>query len=42
MVDRILRRLPDLELAVDDPLPRFIGAIQEMPVRFTPAPASSS
>ena len=41
MVERILRRLPDLKLAVDDPLPRFIGAIQEMPERFTPAPAFS-
>lgn len=36
MVDRVLCRLPDLELAVDEPLPRFLGALRELPVRFTP------
>ena len=37
MTECLLDRLPDLELATDDPLPRAIGAIQSMPVRFTPA-----
>lgn len=36
MVERLLDRLPDLELAVDEPLPRFLGALRELPVRFTP------
>jgi cholest-4-en-3-one 26-monooxygenase len=36
MVARLLDRLPDLELAVDEPLPRFLGALRELPVRFTP------
>ena len=36
MVEHLLRRLPDLELATDEPLARSIGAIQAMPVRFTP------
>ena len=36
MVDRVLQRLPDLELASDEPLPRFLGALRELPVRFTP------
>jgi len=36
MFGRLLERLPDLELATDEPLPRAIGAIQSMPVRFTP------
>ena len=38
MVDRVLRRLPDLELATADPLPRFLDGITEMPVRFRPSP----
>jgi cholest-4-en-3-one 26-monooxygenase len=37
MVERLLNRLPDLAIATDDPLPSFIGAITELPVRFTPA-----
>jgi len=42
MFERLLRRLPDLRLATDDPLPRFLGAIESMPVRFTPsAPLSA-
>ncbi|MDQ3146397.1 MAG: cytochrome P450 [Actinomycetota bacterium] len=36
MFDRILRRLPDLELAVDGPLPHPLTGIEELPVRFTP------
>jgi cytochrome P450 family 142 subfamily A polypeptide 1 len=40
MFERVLRRLPDLELATDAPLPRrasnFISGIEAMPVRFTP------
>ena len=37
LLDRILTRLPDLELATSEPLPTFLGAITEMPVRFTPS-----
>jgi cholest-4-en-3-one 26-monooxygenase len=37
MVGRILERLPDIELATDAPLPRRLGALQQMPVRFTPS-----
>ena len=37
MIERVLQRLPDLELATDEPLPRFLGALQSMPVRFTPS-----
>jgi len=36
MTERVLRRLPDLELATDESLPRFLGAPTAMPVRFTP------
>jgi len=36
MVDRLLRRLPDLEPATDDPPPRFMTTLEELPVRFTP------
>jgi cytochrome P450 family 142 subfamily A polypeptide 1 len=36
MVERLLRRLPDLVRATSGPLPRFITAITELPVRFTP------
>ena len=40
MFDCILRRLPDLELATDEPLTRSITGIERLPVRFTPsAPA---
>ncbi|MDA8358630.1 MAG: cytochrome P450 [Actinomycetota bacterium] len=42
MVDRILTRLPDLELAADGPLryrhSNFITGLESMPVRFTPTP----
>jgi cytochrome P450 family 142 subfamily A polypeptide 1 len=34
--ERILARLPDLELASDGPPPRSMTGISEMPVRFTP------
>ena len=37
MVERVLERLPDLELATEEPLPRALGALQSMPVRFTPS-----
>jgi cytochrome P450 family 142 subfamily A polypeptide 1 len=37
MTQCLLDRLPDLELATDEPLPRALGAIQQMPVRFTPS-----
>jgi cytochrome P450 family 142 subfamily A polypeptide 1 len=40
MFERLLQRLPDLELATDEPLPRSINGIGTMPVRFTPAPRS--
>jgi cytochrome P450 family 142 subfamily A polypeptide 1 len=36
MVERLLRRLPDLELVTGDPLPRSVTGITTMPVRFTP------
>jgi cytochrome P450 family 142 subfamily A polypeptide 1 len=39
MFDRLLERLPDMELAADGPLPRrpatFISGFESMPVRFT-------
>jgi cytochrome P450 family 142 subfamily A polypeptide 1 len=45
MFDELLRRLPDLELAEGAALPlresNFIVGIEEMPVRFTPAPPST-
>jgi len=41
MFEELLRRMPDLELASDAPLPlresNFIVGIEEMPVRFTPS-----
>ena len=43
MFGELLKRLPDLELASDDPLPyrasNFITGPEAMPVRFTPTPA---
>jgi cytochrome P450 family 142 subfamily A polypeptide 1 len=36
MFERLLRRLPDLELAGDAPLLHVITGIAEMPVRFSP------
>ena len=42
MFDVLFRRLPDLELASDEPLPyrasNFIVGPEAMPVRFTPTP----
>ena len=44
MFTEILRRLPDLRLANDDPLPwrpsNFIVGPEAMPVRFTPTPST--
>ena len=44
MFEELLRRLPDIELATDEPLPmrpnNFIVGIEEMPVRFTPTRGS--
>ena len=40
MFERLLTRLPDLELATDRPPPRSITGISEMPVRFTPTSRS--
>ena len=41
MFEELCRRLPDLELASDEPLPQrasnFITGIEAMPVRFTPS-----
>jgi len=42
MCERLERRLPDLALATDEPLPRFLGALTAMPVRFSPIPPASS
>jgi cholest-4-en-3-one 26-monooxygenase len=36
MVERLVQRLPDLAIATDDSLPRFMTAITALPVRFTP------
>jgi cytochrome P450 family 142 subfamily A polypeptide 1 len=42
MFERVLSRLPDMELATDEALPRreanFISGLEAMPVRFSPAP----
>jgi len=46
MFSELLRRLPDLELATDDPLPfresNFIVGPEAMPVRFTPSAPTGS
>ena len=43
MIAEALRRLPDLELATEAPLPRrasnFVSGLESMPVTFTPTPA---
>jgi len=36
MFERLLRRLPDLELATDEPLRPTINGVDAMPVRFRP------
>jgi cytochrome P450 family 142 subfamily A polypeptide 1 len=41
MIGQLLRRLPDLELATDEPPARTITGIAQMPVRFGPAPATT-
>jgi cytochrome P450 family 142 subfamily A polypeptide 1 len=46
MLREMLTRLPDLELATDDPLPyrpsNFVSGLESLPVRFTPTPAVGS
>ncbi|HEV8297834.1 MAG TPA: cytochrome P450 [Acidimicrobiales bacterium] len=46
MFERLFARLPDIELATDDPLPKrpsnFISGFESMPVRFTPSPPSAA
>jgi cholest-4-en-3-one 26-monooxygenase len=37
LFERVLRRMPDLELATTEPLPRSVTGIERMPVRFTPS-----
>jgi cytochrome P450 family 142 subfamily A polypeptide 1 len=41
MQERLLRRLPDLRLANDSPLPlrpaNFVSGLERMPVEFTPS-----
>ena len=41
MFEELIRRMPDIELATDGPLPQrasnFITGIEAMPVRFTPS-----
>jgi cytochrome P450 family 142 subfamily A polypeptide 1 len=40
MFDELLRRLPDIELATDEPLERrasnFVSGLERLPVTFTP------
>ena len=42
MFERLAARMPDIELATGEPLPRrranFISGIESMPVRFSPSP----
>jgi cytochrome P450 family 142 subfamily A polypeptide 1 len=42
MFDELLRRLPDMELATDEPLERrasnFVSGLERLPVTFTPSP----
>ena len=42
MFERLLRRMPDLELASDEPLRRTINGVDAMPVRFRPSRPSRS
>jgi cytochrome P450 family 142 subfamily A polypeptide 1 len=37
MVECVLARLPDLELAAPGPFPTFLGGLLELPVTFTPS-----
>jgi cholest-4-en-3-one 26-monooxygenase len=38
MVGRMLKRLPSLTLATNDPPPRFLGGLRELHVQFAPSP----
>ena len=38
LFERVLDRLPDVELATDEPLPRSITGVERLPVTFTPTP----
>jgi cytochrome P450 family 142 subfamily A polypeptide 1 len=40
MLERVLARMPDLELATTEPLPRSITGIEHMPVVFAPSRSS--
>jgi cytochrome P450 family 142 subfamily A polypeptide 1 len=42
MFDRLFHRMPDLQLATDEPLPRSITGIERMPVVFSPSRPMSS
>lgn len=46
MLERLLKRLPDMELASGDPLPlrpaNFVSGLERMPVRFTPSAPSGA
>jgi cytochrome P450 family 142 subfamily A polypeptide 1 len=42
MFERLLHRMPDVELASDEPLPRSITGIERMPVMFSPSRPMSS
>jgi len=41
MFERLLRRLPDLELVPGATYERFLGELKTMPVCFTPTPRST-
>ena len=41
MLDRILQRLPGVELATDQPLTRSITGLEALPVRFAPTAAAT-
>jgi cytochrome P450 family 142 subfamily A polypeptide 1 len=46
MLERLLKRLPDMRLASEDPLPlrpaNFVSGLERMPVKFTPAAPSGA
>jgi len=46
MLERLLKRLPDMHLASEDPLPlrpaNFVSGLEKMPVKFTPAAPSGA
>jgi cytochrome P450 family 142 subfamily A polypeptide 1 len=45
MIPEVLRRLPDLQLATEGPLPRrasnFVSGLESLPVTFTPTPVEA-